>query len=101
MRAQTTAFLIAFAVRGSNAAFNLLTGFDATIQDAFGISSKCLSAMYVCRTVVLFLINKSFTGTQRLPVMKSLREWPRKERTRITGTRKTSQLFVLLNVEPR
>lgn len=43
----------ALSVCSVNAAFNLLNGFDATIQYNFGISEKCMKAMYV-RTISKF-----------------------------------------------
>jgi hypothetical protein len=75
MKIQTLLFFVAYAVRCSNAAFNILTGFDATIQDAFGISSKCLAAMYVYRTAMLPLVDVLSTETQRLLAMNQLPKW--------------------------
>jgi hypothetical protein len=81
-------FLTCFAIRCSNASFNLLDGFDTTIQDAFGVSSKCLSAVYVCCTVALLLVNMFSVETQRLLAMRQPPRWPRKEWTKTSGINK-------------
>jgi hypothetical protein len=41
----------------SNAAFNVFSGFDSTVQIAYGISTTCLAALYVSLNLFLRLMS--------------------------------------------